>query len=158
MPKVKTVSKLTIPLVNPHWSNHKDYEAPLVAFFAEYRGTGFEYNPAASATAEFHRLCRLNGWGKNLKGRQVAKRAAWQGAKQGFQDALTMQFNDSYGTDENDLTNWQTLCARLGMDPVPESLNACRRVRKMLKSGLLINQGCFRPSETRTSILSILSI
>jgi len=50
-----------------------------------------------------------------------------------FQDALTMQFNDIYGTDENDLTNWQALCARLRMNPVPETLNACREVRNMLK-------------------------
>jgi hypothetical protein len=56
---------------------------------------------------------------------------------QGFQDALTVQFNDSYGTDVDDLTNWQGLSARLGMDPVPESLDACREVRKMLKPGLL---------------------
>jgi len=73
----------------------------------------------------------LNGWDREDEERLVAK--------QGFQDALTMQFNDLYGTDENDLTNWQTLCARLGMDPVPETLNACREVRNMLKPGLSNN-------------------
>jgi hypothetical protein len=55
-----------------------------------------------------------------------------QDAKEGFRDALTMQFNNIYGTNENDLTNWQILCAKLGIDPVPESLKACRQVRKTL--------------------------
>jgi len=137
-----TVSK-PISLVNSWSNNHNDYEGPLAVFFAQY--TIFEYNPDGSATDEFYRLCDLCGWDKEDQQKQVAK--------QGFQDALIMQFNDSYGTDVDDLTKWQALCAKLGMDPVPENLNACREVRKIPRPRLLKNEGYFRPSEARTSIL-----
>ena len=131
----ETVSKPTIPLINcmndcqssgghGRTSDHSH----LAVFFAQY--TDFEYNPAKPATDEFYRLCDFNGWDKDEK----------QFAKKDFQDALTIQFNNIYGTNENDLTNWQTLCAQLGMDPVPESLKACRQVRKTLTPGLLTNQ------------------
>ena len=125
-----TVSK-PISLVNPWFNNHNDYESPLAVFFAQY--TNFEYNPDGSATDEFYRLCDLYDWGKEDQQKQVAK--------QGFQDALTMQFNNSYGTDVDDLTKWQALCAKLGMDPVPENLNACREVRK------IPNQACYKTKD-----------
>jgi hypothetical protein len=100
----------------------------LANYFAQY--PGFKYNSAKSATDEFYRLCNFEGWDRDEK----------LVAKSGFQDALTMQFNNIYGTNENDLTNWQILCAKLGIDPVPESLNACRQVRKTVKPGLFTNQ------------------
>jgi len=98
-------------------------KGPLALFFAQYMN--FEYNPAGSATDEFYRLCDLRDWDKNDPQKEIAK--------QGFQDALTLQFNNSYGTDVDDLTKWQALCAKLGVDPIPESLYACREVRKILQ-------------------------
>lgn len=105
----------------PHQStrNRNNDKGPLANFFARY--TYFNYDPTKSATAEFNRLCGSNDWKRHSDERKEAK--------MGFQDALTMQFNFNFGTDVNDLTNWQALCARLQMDPVPESLNKCRKVR-----------------------------
>jgi len=92
---------------------------PLATFFATY--DRFEYNPAGSATGEFDRLCNFHRW--NTKSKKTQRRTAWEL----FHDALTMQFNDNYGTDIENLTSWQALCAKLGMSPVPEDLKACRK-------------------------------
>jgi hypothetical protein len=95
----------------------------LTDFFDQY--VNFVYDPTKSATDEFYRLCDLYGWKKDDQSKLDAKKA--------FQDALTLQFNDSYGTNVDDLTNWQALCAKLGMDPVPEDLHACQAVRTTFK-------------------------
>jgi len=76
--------------------HHNNCQGPLADFFAEY--TNFEYNPAGSATAEFRRLCDSYGWDRSDHWQEK------QVAKEGFKDALTMQFNDNYGTDVNDIT------------------------------------------------------
>jgi hypothetical protein len=45
-----------------------------------------------------------------------------------FRDALVLEFNEIYGTDENDLRSWQALCRVLSIVPVPAMLNECRKV------------------------------
>ncbi|TFK36319.1 hypothetical protein BDQ12DRAFT_610075, partial [Crucibulum laeve] len=90
----------------------------LERFFSRY--PSFTYNATASATAEFYRLCNDHGWDRDDENRADARQA--------FQDALTLQFNNIYGTDANNITSWQVLCARLGIDPIPDSLAACREV------------------------------
>ena len=42
---------------------------------------------------------------------------------------MVHQFNQIYGTDEHDIGAWQALCARLGVEDVPETLAGCRQVR-----------------------------
>ena len=49
-------------------------------------------------------------------------------ARRDFGDALTQQFNDTYGTDVDDLNSWQMMCAVLNMDPIPQTLQACQDV------------------------------
>jgi hypothetical protein len=128
---------------------HDACQGPLADFFAQY--TNFDYKPAKSASAEFYRLNDSNGWGKDSE--------EWKEAKRGFQDALTMQFNINYGTDVNDLTRWQALCAKLQMDPVPENLKDCREVRGTAYVNQPVNfelmhlgyRSC-RPSEASTLI------
>lgn len=41
---------------------------------------------------------------------------------------MVLQFNDIYGTDEEDLRSWQGLCRVLNIEPVPEELQECRKV------------------------------
>lgn len=91
---------------------------PLIVYFAQY--TGFEYNRNGSATSEFYRMCDFYGWERNDDERDEAFAA--------FRIALTRQFNTTFGTDANSLTSWQSLCIRLGVNPVPETMNACRDV------------------------------
>lgn len=54
-------------------------------------------------------------------------------AHQAFKDALTQQFNDYYGTDVQNLASWQSLCRRLGIQPIPEELQECRDVRDLFR-------------------------
>ena len=43
-----------------------------------------------------------------------------------FKDAIVKQFNVIYGTDANDIENWQSLCHVVRINPVPKGLKACR--------------------------------
>ena len=45
-----------------------------------------------------------------------------------FNVAIKEEFNDLYGSDENDIENWHKLCRVLKIDPVSETLQGCRAV------------------------------
>ena len=45
-----------------------------------------------------------------------------------FKSAMVQQFNDLYGTDEEDLNSWQNLCHILNIELVPEGLKECHKV------------------------------
>ncbi|KAF8260806.1 hypothetical protein EI94DRAFT_1747555 [Lactarius quietus] len=45
-----------------------------------------------------------------------------------FQNAMTGEFNDLYGSDEHDINNWYKLCNVLRINPVPDTLQRCRAV------------------------------
>jgi len=65
-------------------------------------------------------MCDQFGWEKEDLEREEAHEL--------FRDALTKQFNSSFGTDANNLEAWQNLCAILNVDPVPTALKECREV------------------------------
>lgn len=90
---------------------------PLAAFFATHVPR-FKYNPTASASREFYRLCDTFGWNRGNPERHCAYEK--------FKDALVQEFNHLYGTDPDSLTNWQNLCYVVRVDPVPDDLHACR--------------------------------
>ncbi|RDB14552.1 hypothetical protein Hypma_016592 [Hypsizygus marmoreus] len=89
-------------------SNH------LQAFFDGY--PEFTYNPSNPATSEFNRMARLLQWSQYERNEN----------KDYFKDALVKEFNTIYGTDENSLESWQTLCRVLNITPVPETLKTLR--------------------------------
>ncbi|KAF8260807.1 hypothetical protein EI94DRAFT_874457 [Lactarius quietus] len=91
---------------------------PLEAFFSQY--PNFQYQPLNSPVVEFDRLCELHKWKKNDRKRR--------GAREEFQNAMTEEFNDLYGSDENDINNWYKLCHVLRITPVPDTLQKCRAV------------------------------
>ncbi|KAF9218748.1 hypothetical protein BS17DRAFT_665062, partial [Gyrodon lividus] len=93
---------------------------PLEAFFVQYAGPGFSYRAERSAHENFARLCKVSGWAENSDERRDAR--------EGFKDALVQQFNSIYGTDGNDLTVWQNLCSVIGIEPVPNDIDECRKV------------------------------
>ena len=90
-------------------------------FFNSY--PPFAYNSSSSASSEFYRLCDYFDWERDDPARQDAHEA--------FKDALVKQFNVNFGTNANDLTAWQGLCASLGVDPIPDKLAECRTVREI---------------------------
>ncbi|KDQ53377.1 hypothetical protein JAAARDRAFT_197531 [Jaapia argillacea MUCL 33604] len=51
-------------------------------------------------------------------------------ARRLLKDALTLQFNEIYGTDAGDIDSWRNLCQILEIAPIPEDLDACRGVVK----------------------------
>jgi hypothetical protein len=91
----------------------------LQEFFDSY--PPFVYDSSSSASSEFYRLCGYFGWDRDDPDRQDAHEA--------FKDALVKQFNVNFGTNADDLTAWQGLCASLYVNPIPDELAACRKVR-----------------------------
>jgi hypothetical protein len=52
-------------------------------------------------------------------------------ARDELKDALTLQFNAIYGTNENNLTDWQNLCQVLELSKIPDDLFRCRQVSRI---------------------------
>lgn len=87
-------------------------------FFAQY--PGFPYDPNNEVWSEYHRLVRHVGWKPEGKKEKAANNA--------FRAALGRQFSYQYGTSDNKLENLQRLCQKLGVDPIPTNVAACKKV------------------------------
>lgn len=92
------------------------------AFFARY--STFPYDPTTPVMTEFNRLCKFSNW--------VAGSRPEQKARGNLRDAMILQFNDFFGTDVNDIQSWHNLCQVLDIVPVPEGLDACKKVRSLI--------------------------
>ncbi|KAN0082970.1 hypothetical protein V8E55_008765 [Tylopilus felleus] len=92
-------------------------QSPLEDFFAKYYPE-FDYDATASASHEFYRLCDELDWDSGDPEREDAHRE--------FKNTLVKQFNEIYGTDEDDLGEWQNLCHIVDIDPIPDDLESCR--------------------------------
>ncbi|KAF8599059.1 hypothetical protein BDV93DRAFT_592384 [Ceratobasidium sp. AG-I] len=99
-----------------------DTQAHLAAFFAQYQG--FQYNSSQAAVNQFNRLRRSHEWGRNS--------TELTDARQDFRRALVLQFNATYGTNQNDLAAWQNLCRALNVEDIPEELSECKKLIKRL--------------------------
>ncbi len=93
-------------------------ETPLEGFFSQY--SNFQSQPSNSPVVEFDRLCKTYDWERNDPERKAAR--------EDFQFAMKMEFNDLYGSDEKDIENWHKLCYVLRIDPAPDTLQKCRTV------------------------------
>ncbi|KAG8712881.1 hypothetical protein FRC09_019363 [Ceratobasidium sp. 395] len=123
-PRITRTSKNKSPQVEEtHDPSSPDPRLRVKAFFANY--PGFRYNPSRPVMEEFYRLCDITWPDRGDWERDIA----WRG----FRDALTQQFNDIYGTDEQSLTNWQNLCVALQLRNIPEELNECRETHALLE-------------------------
>ncbi|KAG8754329.1 hypothetical protein FRC11_006711 [Ceratobasidium sp. 423] len=114
-----------------HKKTLDDPRAFLKEFFGKYeqyqRHRRFRYNYLEPVVYEFYRMCREFGWRKPLKAGEPPN-PEFVIAREGFRDALALQFNALYGTDEDDLTSWQNLCCVLNLADVPDELETCRNV------------------------------
>ncbi|KAG2158674.1 uncharacterized protein EDB93DRAFT_1119664 [Suillus bovinus] len=94
-------------------------DMPLAAFFAQFASFSFSFNANQSSSKNFNRLIKVLKCDlKTPQGRLI---------QDGFRDALVQEFNARFGSDRNDLSNWQNLCRALKIDPVPGSIKACRQ-------------------------------
>lgn len=91
---------------------------PLENFFSQY--PEFLSQPSSSPVAEFNRLCKENDWRKDDPEKKDARYH--------FNIAIKGEFDDLYGSDENNINNWNKLCRVLQIDPVPGTLPGCRAV------------------------------
>ncbi|KAF8626945.1 hypothetical protein AX15_004623 [Amanita polypyramis BW_CC] len=91
----------------------------IADFFSQY--PEFDYSPTAPVCAEFTRLVKHYRWSK----RSRHKKEAWSQ----FCVALEQQFTSYYGSDVHDINVWQALCVEVGVDPVPDTISKCKRVR-----------------------------
>ncbi|KAI5801157.1 hypothetical protein EDC01DRAFT_612641 [Geopyxis carbonaria] len=90
------------------------------AFFATY--TGFTPTPGTSFHESFAALAAHRGWSPTGNAHARAHRK--------FREALVVEFNNRFGTDDRSLANWQNMCALLGVHPVPTSITQCRKTLK----------------------------
>lgn len=90
----------------------------MVQFFSQY--PDFQYDHSKGPSKNFRTMCRVVGLTQDSLEKKQAKQA--------FDDALTMEFNNAFGTEENSLESWKSLCERIKIDPIPDSLEECREV------------------------------
>ncbi|KAK5099916.1 hypothetical protein LTS08_005631 [Lithohypha guttulata] len=94
-------------------------------FFAYY--PDFDYNRTESSPREFYRMCDFFDWGKNSRDEYPAERLQ---AQEDFRRAMVENFNDHFGTDVDDLQAWEHMCVVLGIEPLPESMQAMKAAVK----------------------------
>ncbi|KAG8769066.1 hypothetical protein FRC12_005188 [Ceratobasidium sp. 428] len=91
--------------------------AHFAAFFARF--PFFNYDPSQSFSKQFKTLKKTPQWKENT-GRQPIN----------YKLALVLQFNETYGTDQNDTASWQNLCRVLQIEDVPEDITSCKKIVK----------------------------
>ncbi|CAE6374527.1 unnamed protein product [Rhizoctonia solani] len=100
------------PTTQPNTAVH------LVEFFSQF--PAFTYDPTRPVLSELKRMKKVFGWDKKT----------WKssGALSGLRRALVLQFNLTYGTDQNDLASWQNLCRVMDIANIPEKLSDCKKL------------------------------
>ncbi|KAJ6484544.1 hypothetical protein DFH09DRAFT_1211334 [Mycena vulgaris] len=99
----------------------------LEQFFARY--PLYRYDPSAPVSAQYQAMCRKYGFLRRFTNSWEAKselELEADAARAGFRLAMVRTFNDLFGTDVDDLKNWQSFCTVLEISPVPTKLRACR--------------------------------
>ena len=87
-------------------------------FFAQYPEFGFDQS--APIWSEFERMRAEFGWDADDYEMRDARRK--------FKSAMGQEFNDIYGTDETEIEPWQHLCRISYINPIPSTLEDCRKV------------------------------
>lgn len=85
------------------------------SFFARY--VDFNYDLRATPSDEWRRLQREYGWTRG----DEDGRTAWEE----YSEALVLEFESWYGTDNNSLSSWRSLCRAVRIQPVPQTCGGC---------------------------------
>ncbi|KAH8823388.1 hypothetical protein DL96DRAFT_272414 [Flagelloscypha sp. PMI_526] len=88
---------------------------PIYNFFESY---GYGYNPNRETMAQFWHLCDERGWGKFDSEKKEALN--------NLRDAMAIQFNLFYGTDEHDPGVWEKFFTQLRVEKIPATLKECK--------------------------------
>ncbi len=108
-----------VPKARKVVDQHRPVPDHIVAFFSRY--PEFDYDSDLSFIDEFYRMCDHFGWRRYSNERDQARDA--------MRRAMVQQFNHTFGTNAEDLASWQKLCEIIQIDPIPDKLKQCRRVR-----------------------------
>ncbi|KAG6030202.1 hypothetical protein E4U19_000557 [Claviceps sp. Clav32 group G5] len=110
---------------------------PIDRFFNRYNQ--FEYDPHSEAWGEFHRLCDFFGWLKGSREENAARNL--------FRQALVDEFGAIYGENDEKLDVLQQLCRKLDIDPIPQSITACKKAIKGVYVNIVDFIDCERTGE-----------
>ncbi|KAG6076625.1 hypothetical protein E4U15_005006 [Claviceps sp. LM218 group G6] len=110
---------------------------PIDVFFSKYQD--FDYDPHSRVWTEFRRLCSFFGW---LKGNPKEN-----AARNLFQQALVDEFGAIYGENDEKLDVLQQLCRKLEIDPIPQSITACKKAIKGVYVNIVDFIDCERTGE-----------
>lgn len=122
---INSVSAARSRLIPRVRSPLNDDNDPLAAFFALYGH--FKYNPSNSSYHEYRRLSTCYGWPSRKKEETHTQRdEAWDN----FRIAMVKAFNITFGDDENDIEAWGRMCVLVGIERIPDTLEARRKVSK----------------------------
>jgi hypothetical protein len=112
----------------------KEFGSEVLDFFEGYREVGFDHNPQNNHEVELHRLRRELGW------RWISPE--WIDAREGFFTAVRVDFNETFGRDDDDIEGWQFLCKVLGFEGEPPSTaEECQEVCRVRMVFLLVAVG-----------------
>lgn len=96
--------------------SHDPKTSAMETFFSQYEN--FSRNPEAGLIKEFNRLAVTQRWSQHDK----------QNFRKTFRSAMVDEFNLRYGIDDKSLASWQNLCRVFNIQPIPESINKCKKV------------------------------
>lgn len=95
--------------------NNKD---ELSKFFVLYHQ--YDYDPQQPSRTEYKRLVAFFGWKEDS--------AKERKARERFLKAIAARFEQLHGADENKLDVLQTLCEKIGISPIPDTVTKCKKV------------------------------
>ncbi|KAJ1309478.1 hypothetical protein OPQ81_006253 [Rhizoctonia solani] len=118
----KKQSKQLVQSKQPEQANTLQPRAYLKIFFEKY--PLFDYDSSKPVMSEFYRMCDQFGWERDDEERDEAR--------DDLKEALVQEFNTIYGTDQESIVAWQSLCRVLNLSNVPDQLEPCRQLVKSM--------------------------
>jgi hypothetical protein len=116
--RAQRTGQATVPqpaVASPEKNKDKNF---IKDYFA--RHPEFPYDERGETWEQFYTLKNSMDWDQ----------PDLQSEREYLRDAIVQEFNLIYGTDENDILAWQSLCRVVRMQPVPSTIGECRQVRE----------------------------
>ncbi|KAG6182522.1 hypothetical protein E4U23_006467 [Claviceps purpurea] len=110
---------------------------PIDRFFNWY--DQFGYDPHSQVWNEYNRLCGFFGWLKGSPEENAARNL--------FRQALVDEFGAIYGENDDKLDVLQQLCRKVEIDPIPQSITACKKAIKGVYVNIVDFIDCERTGE-----------
>ncbi|KAG6116485.1 hypothetical protein E4U13_001816 [Claviceps humidiphila] len=110
---------------------------PIDLFFSQYQE--FNYDPHSRVWTEFRRLCGFFAWLKGSPAENAARNL--------FRQALVDEFGAIYGENDEKVDVLQQLCRKLEIDPIPQSITACKKAIKGVYVNIIDFIDCERTGE-----------